>query len=148
MEIILLEKVEKLGVLGDIVKVRPGYARNFLIPQGKATAATEKNKARFEARRAELEQRAADTITQAEVRREQLTDLVVTLSANTGGEGRLFGSIGPADIADAVSNAGIELKKHEIRMPHGPIRIVGEYDIDIHLHGDINTQIKVNVISA
>lgn len=148
MEIILLEKVDNLGTLGDIVKVRPGYARNFLIPKGKATEATAKNRARFDARRAELEKRAADAIAEAEARREQLTDLVVTLSANTGGEGRLFGSIGPADIADAVSAAGIELKKHEVRMNDGPIRLIGEYDIEIRLHSDVYTQIKVNVIAA
>ena len=147
MEIILLEKVANLGVLGDRVKVKPGYARNFLIPKGKATEATSANLARFEARRAELERVAAEALAKAKARAEQLAELIVTLSVKTGSEGRLFGSVGPADIADAVSAAGIELQKQEVRLPTGSIRQIGEYDVDLHLHGEVKTQIRVNVIA-
>lgn len=147
MEIILLEKVANLGVLGDRVKVKPGYARNFLIPKGKATAATTANLARFEARRAELERIATEALAKARARAEQLAELIVTLSVKTGSEGRLFGSVGPADIANAVSAAGIELQKQEVRLPTGSIRQIGEYDVDLHLHGEVKTQIRVNVIA-
>ncbi len=147
MEIILLEKVANLGVLGDRVKVKPGYARNFLIPKGKATTATAANLARFEARRAELERIAAESLTQARARAEQLAELIVTLSVKTGSEGRLFGSVGAADIADAVSAAGIELQKLEVRLPTGSIRQIGEYDVDLHLHNEVKTQIRVNIVA-
>jgi large subunit ribosomal protein L9 len=147
MEIILLEKVANLGVLGDRVKVKPGYARNFLIPKGKALTANAANVARFEARRLELEQVAAEALAKAKARAEQLAELIVTLSVKTGSEGRLFGSVGAADIADAVSAAGIELQKHEVRLPSGPIRQVGEYDVDLHLHIEVRSQIRVNVIA-
>ena len=147
MEIILLEKIANLGILGDRVKVKPGYARNFLIPKGKATEATSANLARFEARRAELERVAAEALAKAKARAEQLAELIVTLSVKTGSEGRLFGSVGPADIADAVSAAGIELQKQEVRLPTGSIRQIGEYDVDLHLHGEVKTQIRVNVIA-
>ena len=147
MEIILLEKIPNLGTLGDRVKVKSGYARNFLIPKGKATAATPANLARFEARRAELERIAAEALAKAKARAEQLAELIVTLSVKTGSEGRLFGSVGPADIANAVSAAGIELQKHEVRLPTGSIRQIGEYDVDLHLHGEVKTQIRVNVIA-
>lgn len=147
MEIILLEKVANLGVLGDRVKVKPGYARNFLIPKGKATIATAANLARFEARRAELERTAAESLAQARARAEQLAELIVTLSVKTGSEGRLFGSVGAADIADAVSAAGIELQKLEVRLPTGSIRQIGEYDVDLHLHNEVKTQIRVNIVA-
>lgn len=147
MEIILLEKIANLGILGDRVKVKSGYARNFLIPKGKATEATSANLARFEARRAELERVAAEALARAKARAEQLAELIVTLSVKTGSEGRLFGSVGPADIADAVSAAGIELQKQEVRLPTGSIRQIGEYDVDLHLHGEVKTQIRVNVIA-
>lgn len=147
MEIILLEKIANLGALGDRVKVKPGYARNFLIPKGKATLATGANLARFEARRAELERVAAETLAKARARAEQLAELIVTLSVKTGSEGRLFGSVGPADIASAVSAAGIELQKQEVRLPTGSIRQIGEYDVDLHLHGEVKTQIRVNIIA-
>jgi large subunit ribosomal protein L9 len=147
MEIILLEKVTNLGTLGDRVKVKPGYARNFLIPKGKAITANAANIARFEARRAELEQVAAETLAKAKARAEQLAELIVTLSVKTGSEGRLFGSVGAADIADAVSAAGIELQKHEVRLSGGPIRQIGEYDVDLHLHNEVRSQIRVNVIA-
>ena len=147
MEIILLEKVANLGTLGDQVKVKPGYARNYLIPNGKATEATPINRARFEARRAELERVAAEALAKARGRANQLAELIVTLSVKTGSEGRLFGSVGAADIASAVSAAGIELQKHEVRLPAGPIRQIGEYDVDLHLHGEVKSQIRVNVIT-
>ena len=147
MEIILLEKVINLGALGARVNVKPGYARNFLIPKGKATAATAANLARFEARRAELERIAAETLTRAKARAEQLAELIVTLSVKTGNEGRLFGSVGAADIADAVSAAGIDLQKNEVRLSTGSIRQIGEYDVDLHLHSEVKTQIRVNVIA-
>jgi large subunit ribosomal protein L9 len=146
MEIILLEKINNLGVLGDRIKVKPGYARNYLIPKGKATTATPANVARFEARRAELERVAAEQWTRARARSEQLAELIVTLSVKTGSEGRLFGSVGAADIANAVSAAGIELQKHEVRLS-GPIRQIGEYDVDLHLHNEVKSQIRVNVIA-
>jgi large subunit ribosomal protein L9 len=147
MEIILLEKVANLGVLGDRVKVKPGYARNFLIPKGKALTANAANTARFEARRVELEQVAAEALARAKARAEQLAELIVTLSVKSGGEGRLFGSVGAADIANAVAAAGIELLKHEVRLASGPIRQIGEYDVDLHLHTEVRSQIRVNVIA-
>lgn len=147
MEIILLEKIANLGVLGDRVKVKSGYARNFLIPKGKATLANSANIARFEARRAELERVAAEALVTSKARAEQLAELIVTLSVKTGSEGRLFGSVGAGDIADAVSAAGIELQKHEVRLATGPIRQIGEYDVDLHLHNEVRTQIRVNVIA-
>ena len=147
MEIILLEKVANLGILGDRVKVKSGYARNFLIPKGKATLATSANVTRFEARRAELERIAAEGLAKSKARAEQLAELIVTLSVNTGSEGRLFGSVGAVDIATAVSAAGIELQKHEVRLATGSIRQIGEYDVDLHLHNEIKTQIRVNVIA-
>ncbi len=147
MEIILLEKIANLGTLGDRVKVKPGYARNYLIPKGKATTATVANITRFEARRAELERVAAEALARSKARAEQLAELIVTLSVKTGSEGRLFGSVGAADIADAVAAAGIELQKHEVRLATGPIRQIGEYDVDLHLHNEVKTQIRVNVIA-
>ncbi len=147
MEIILLEKIANLGGLGDRIKVKPGYARNFLIPKGKATEATPANLARFEARRAELERVAAELLAKAKARAEQLAELIVTLSVKTGSEGRLFGSVGAADIANAVSAAGIELQKHEIRLSTGSIRQIGEYDVDLLLHPEVKTQIRVNIIA-
>ena len=147
MEIILLEKIANLGALGDRVKVKSGYARNYLVPKGKATTATPANIARFEARRAELERNAAEMLTKAKARAEQLADLIVTLSVKTGSEGRLFGSVGASDIADAVSAAGIELQKHEVRLSTGSIRQIGEYDVDLHLHSEVKSQIRVNVIA-
>jgi large subunit ribosomal protein L9 len=147
MEIILLEKINNLGILGDRIKVKPGYARNYLIPKGKATTATPANVARFEARRAELERVAAEQLARSKARAEQLAELIVTLSVKTGTEGRLFGSVGAADIANAVSAAGIELQKHEVRLSGGVIRQIGEYDVDLHLHPEVKSQIRVNVIA-
>ncbi|MCP5423443.1 MAG: 50S ribosomal protein L9 [Gammaproteobacteria bacterium] len=147
MEIILLQKVDSLGNLGDRVTVRPGYGRNYLIPQGKATAATAENLARFEARRAELEAAAADALTTAQARAEKLSQVIVTLAAKAGNEGRLFGSVGPADIANAVTAAGAELHKREVRLPEGPIRHLGEREVNIHLHSDVNLTLRINVVA-
>ena len=147
MEIILLEKIDNLGELGDRVSVRPGYARNYLIPQQKAKFATPENIAEFEARRAELEEAAVETLAAAQARCEQLDGLEVTITAKAGSEGKLFGSVGTADIAQAVLAAGAEVEKREVRLPAGPIRQSGEYDIELHLHTDVNATIKVVIVA-
>lgn len=145
MEVILLEKVENLGNLGDKVRVKAGYGRNFLVPTGKATPATEENIAAFEARRAELEKQASEALAAAEKRRDALKDMVVTIKSKAGDEGKLFGSIGASDIADAVSAAGVDVERKEVRLPEGPLRMAGEYEISFHLHTDVNAAIKVIV---
>jgi len=145
MEVILLEKVENLGNLGDKVNVKPGYGRNFLIPGGKATAATEANLAAFEARRAELEKIAAEALATAESRKTAIEAVSLTITAKAGDEGKLFGSVGPADIAEAVSNAGVKVEKKEVRMPEGPLREVGSYEIGFHFHTDVDTSLTVVV---
>lgn len=147
MEVILLEKIEHLGAMGDRVRVKPGYGRNFLIPQGKAAAATAENIAAFEARRAELEQAAAEALATAQTRRDQLAGLIIRLSAKAGDEGKLFGSVGTVDIAHAVTAAGVTVERHEIRLPTGPLRQVGEHAVQLHLHSDVNVEIKL-VIEA
>ncbi|WP_018949861.1 50S ribosomal protein L9 [Thioalkalivibrio sp. ALMg11] len=146
MEVILLEKIDNLGTLGDRVKVRPGFARNFLLPQGKAKFATAENIAEFEARRAELEKAAAESLAEAEARKEKLDATVLEITAKSGGEGKLFGSIGPADIADALTAKGTEVEKREVRMPEGPLRTTGEFEIALHLHSDVDIDIRVVVI--
>lgn len=145
MEVILLEKVENLGNLGDKVTVKPGYGRNYLIPGGKAKPATEANLAEFEARRAELEKAAQEALDAAIARKEAVEKLTVTINSKAGDEGKLFGSIGPVDIADAVKAAGVDVEKKEVRLPEGPLRLLGEYDIDLHLHTDVNATVKVVV---
>ncbi len=147
MDVILLEKVENLGGLGDKVRVRPGYARNFLIPSGKAKYATAENIAEFEARRVELEKAAADALATAQARKEKLDGVEVTVTVKAGSEGKLFGSVGTVDIADALQAAGAEVEKREIRMPEGPIRQAGEYEFVVHLHTDVNATVKVNVVA-
>ncbi len=146
MEVILLEKVENLGDLGEQVTVRPGYARNYLIPGGKAKYASKENIAEFEARRAELEKAAAEALAKAEARKAALEDLEVTIFANVGAEGKLFGSIGPAEICEAVTQAGHELEKREIRLPEGAFRHTGEFEVGLHLHSDVDTTIKVCIV--
>jgi large subunit ribosomal protein L9 len=147
MEVILLEKIGKLGDLGDKVTVKAGYGRNFLIPQGKAVAATEDNIAKFEARRAELEAAAAEAVAAAEVRAGRLQELgTITITAIAGEEGKLFGSIGTRDIADAVTAAGVELEKSEVRLPEGALREVGTYDVVVHLHTDVDTTIQLSIV--
>jgi large subunit ribosomal protein L9 len=146
MQVILLEKVGRLGDLGDQVNVKPGYGRNFLIPFGKAVAATKDNIAEFERRRAELEAAANARRAAAEARAASMAELVVTIGANAGDEGKLFGSIGTRDIADAIVAAGIEVNKSEVRLPNGVIRDTGEYDISIQVHSDITQVIKLKVV--
>lgn len=147
MEVILLEKVGKLGALGDKVSVKSGYGRNFLIPYGKAVPANEANVAEFEARRAELEKAAAEKLSAAEARAADLNDKAVTITSKAGDEGKLFGSIGVRDVADAVSAAGIEISKSEVRLPEGPIRSIGDFDVTIQLHSDVAAIIKLSVVS-
>ncbi len=146
MEVILLEKVGKLGGLGDKVAVKSGYGRNYLIPYGKAVPATATNVAEFEARRAELEKAAAERFSAAQARAEQLNDKEVTIVSKAGDEGKLFGSIGVRDVADAVTAAGVEVNKSEVRLPEGPLRAIGEYEITVHLHSDVDAVIKLNVV--
>jgi large subunit ribosomal protein L9 len=143
MEVILLEKVENLGSLGDRVNVKPGYGRNFLIPSGKATPATEEHIKAFEARRAELEKAAAEVLDEAEARRDRLQDMTVTVQAKAGDEGKLFGSVGTADIAEAITAAGVEVERSEVRLPEGAFRQLGEYQVQLHLHSDVNTEITL-----
>lgn len=148
MEVILLEKVANLGNLGDKVNVKSGYGRNYLLPQRKATAATAANLAEFEARRADLEQAAVERKVYAETRAAQLAELEVTITATAGDEGKLFGSIGTHDIADALTASGVEVAKSEIRLPNGTIRQVGEYDVAVHLHSDVEATVKVIVVAG
>ena len=145
MEIILLEKVDNVGGIGDRVKVKSGYARNFLIPQGKATLATPDNIAKFEARRAELEAKAAGELSEAKARAGKLEGQVIRIKAQAGTEGKLFGSIGTVDIAEAIEKAGVEVERSEVRMPEGPLRVVGEHEVELHLHTDVNVTLKVIV---
>ena len=145
MELILLEKVQNLGNLGDKVKVKPGYGRNYLMPLGKAVPATAANLAEFEARRAELEKTAMKKLSSASDRCQALEGFEVSLSANASEEGRLYGSIGPREISDAVSAVGPPLSKSEVVMGEGPIRFIGEHEVLLHLHADVETRIKVIV---
>lgn len=146
MEVILLKKVGHLGDLGEKVAVRSGYGRNFLIPSGYAVPATEANLKAFEERRAELEKEAAEALTAAEVRREKLEGLTVMVARKAGDEGKLFGSVGTQDISDAVVAMGMELEKQEVRLPDGPFRAAGEYEVTLHLHADVDASIKLEVI--
>ena len=143
MEVILLEKVANLGNLGDKVTVKPGYGRNYLLPSGKAASATPENIAAFEARRAELEQAAAEALAAAEARKEALDGVSVTITARAGGEGKLFGSVGNADIARALSNDRVEVQKSEVRLPEGPFRSTGEFEVELQLHSDVTASVKI-----
>ena len=148
MEVILLEKVANLGDLGDKVEVKPGYGRNYLVPQKKAVPATPENIRIFEERRAELEKKAAEARAAAEERAEKLESLgEITIASQAGEEGKLFGSVGVADIAEAITAAGVEVAKREVSMPEGPIRHTGEYEIDIHLHTDVTRPVKIVVVA-
>ena len=146
MEVILLEKIANLGALGDRVTVKAGYGRNYLIPQAKAVAATADNIEAFEARRAELEKEAAQILSAAEARATAVAALELTISANAGEEGKLFGSVGARDIAQAAADTGVELDRSEIRLPDGPVREVGEYAIEVGLHPEVETSLKVIVV--
>lgn len=145
MQIILLEAVENLGKLGDTVKVKPGYARNFLLPQGKAVPATRENLAEVEARRAELERQEAEALTLAQSRAEKLEGVQVTVTRKAGDEGKLFGSVGPVDIAEALAAEGMEVERNEVRIPVDNIRQVGEYPIIIHLHAEVEANVTLSV---
>ncbi len=146
MELILLQKVTNLGGLGDKVTVKPGYGRNFLVPQGKAVAATATNIAEFEQRRADYEARAAELLGGAEARKAKIEGQSVTLAANASTEGKLYGSVGPRDIAEAFTAAGLPLNKSEVVMGEGPIRRTGEFDVLVHLHADVEMTVKVIVV--
>ncbi|HCH22955.1 MAG TPA: 50S ribosomal protein L9 [Oceanospirillaceae bacterium] len=145
MQVILLEKVGKLGALGDQVNVKAGYGRNFLIPQGKAVPANKANKESFEARRAELEAAAAEKLAAAQARAEAMNELVVTIAANAGDEGKLFGSIGTKDIADALAAAGHIIDKSEVKLPEGALRNIGSYEIAVQVHSDVSVDVTIQV---
>ena len=145
MNVILLEKINKLGELGDQVSVKAGFGRNFLSPQGKALPATEANVKMFEERRAELESAAAESLSAATARAETLAGKEVVIVRKAGDEGRMFGSVNNTDVAEALTAAGLAVEKREVRMPEGAIRELGEYEIEIHLHTDVNTTVKVIV---
>jgi large subunit ribosomal protein L9 len=147
MEVILLQKVANLGNIGDRVKVRSGFGRNFLLPQGKATLATPDNIARFEARRAELERQAREHLTSAEERAAAMKDLKLTLHAKAGTEGKLFGSIGTSDVAEQLTRAGFKVERSEVRLPHGPLRMLGEHGINLHLHADVDVPVHVTIVA-
>jgi large subunit ribosomal protein L9 len=147
MEVILLEKVANLGNLGDKVSIKPGYGRNYLIPQGKAVAATAKKLAEFEARRAELEIVAAEKLLAAQTKAQQLAKLTVTIAHKAGDEGRLFGSVGTQAIAEAITAAGVAVGKQDIRLPAGTIRHLGSFDIAVHLHTDITASLSLHIIA-
>jgi large subunit ribosomal protein L9 len=147
MEVILLENIENLGSVGDKVSVKSGFARNYLVPQAKAKVATAENVAEFEARRAELEKAAAEAKATAETRKQTIEALgVIEVTALVGAEGKLFGSIGVADVCEAIATLGETVEKSEIRMPEGALRVVGEHIVDIHLYTDIDTQVTINII--
>ena len=145
MEVILLDKVENLGGIGDKVKVKPGYARNYLLPQGKAARATPENIAAFEKRRAELEVRAAAAANEARARAEKIGGLKLVIRAKVGSEGKLFGSVGTSDIAEAAEAAGVAIERSEVRLAEGPLRMVGDHEIEIHLHTEVSVPITVTV---
>jgi large subunit ribosomal protein L9 len=147
MDVILLQKVANLGNIGDRVKVRSGFGRNFLLPQGKATLATPDNVARFEARRAELEKLAREQLVSAEERAAAMKDFKLLISAKAGTEGKLFGSIGTADIAEACTRQGFKVERSEVRLPNGPLRMIGEHTVSLHLHADIDVPVNVSIVA-
>ncbi|NEX17327.1 MAG: 50S ribosomal protein L9 [Halochromatium sp.] len=150
MDLILMKKVRGLGELGDKVSVRAGYGRNFLIPSGYAKPATAENLKAFEERRAELERDAIEALAAAELRKSRLEGVIVTIPRKAGDEGRLFGSVGTSDIATAITEGGlgVELLKSEVRLPDGPFRAVGDYDVELHLHSDVSVSVRIEVIPA
>lgn len=148
MQVILLDKIGNLGNLGDAVNVKSGYARNFLIPQGKAVMATKANVEMFETRRAELEAKVADQLTAAQARADQVNALeAVVIASKAGDEGKLFGSIGTRDIADAVTAAGVKLEKSEVRLPEGALRTTGEFEVSVQLHSEVFATVKLQVVA-
>ena len=148
MNVILLDNVDNLGKVGDLVKVKPGYGRNYLLPQGKAALATPENIKAIESRRAELEKAAAEELEAAKKRAAVINGMELVIKANAGAEDKLFGSVGPIDIADAFEAVQVEVQRSEIRMPDGPIHELGEFDIGIHLHPDVNAEVRVRVVGT
>jgi large subunit ribosomal protein L9 len=147
MDVILLQKVANLGNIGDRVDVKSGYGRNFLLPEGKATLATPANVKKFEARRADLEKAANDELASAESRAAALKEFVLKIAAKAGNEGKLFGSIGTTDIAEASTAQGHKISRSEVRLPTGPIRMVGDHQVTLHLHADVDVQLQVSVVA-
>ncbi len=146
MNVILLENVENLGNIGDLVKVKPGFGRNYLLPKGKAALATPENMKAIEARRAELEKAAAEELAQAKARFESINGTELVIQANAGAEDKLFGSVGPVDIAEALEGVQVEVQRSEIRMPDGPIHSLGEFPVGVHLHPEVNAEVLVRVV--
>jgi len=147
MNVILLDNVENLGNIGDMVKVKPGYGRNFLIPHGKAALATPENMKAIESRRAELEKAAAADLTAAKARFEEINGTELVISANVGSEDKLFGSVGPVDIIEAFEKIQVSVERSEVRMPEGPIQEAGEFPIGVHLHPEVDAEIVVRVVA-
>ena len=148
MQVILLEKIRNLGDLGDNVQVKPGYARNYLIPQNKAVFATQKSIELFEQRRAELEKKAKQTLATAEQRAAKLSDITIVIAAQASDEGKLYGSVGPNEICDALEAKSVEVSKREIVMPEGPLHSVGEYLVEIHVHSDVIAKLQIEIVAA
>lgn len=148
MNVILLDNVDNLGKIGDLVTVKPGYGRNYLLPNGKAALATKENIAELEARRAELEKRAAEELSAAKARADLVRGMELVVPANVGPEGKLYGSVGPVDIEQACERVGVEIARSEVRMPEGPIHETGDYEIGLHLHPEIDVEIRVKVVPA
>jgi len=148
MNVILLDNVENLGSIGDLVKVKPGYGRNFLIPQGKAALATPQNIKEIEVRRAELEKAAAEELAAAKARAKAIDGVELVVAANAGSEDKLFGSVGPIDIVEGLKEVQVDIERSEVRMPDGPIHELGEYEIGVHLHSEVNATVKVRVVAA
>ncbi|MDP0327960.1 50S ribosomal protein L9 [Glaesserella parasuis] len=148
MQVILLDKVAQLGTVGDQVTVKAGFARNYLIPQGKAVMATAANIAHFEARRVELEAKAAEALSAAQARAAAIANsAAIVITSKAGDDGRLFGSVGARDIAEAVSAAGVAVTKSEVRLPEGALRTIGEHEVKLHLHAEVNAVVTINVVS-
>jgi len=148
MEVILIEKVKSLGSIGDKVNVKGGYGRNFLIPKGMAIPANKKNIERFEAQRAELEKKSVSVLATANERASKLNALAIEITGKAGDEGKLYGSIGARDIAEAISIAGVTVAKHEVQLPDGPLRNLGEFDISLNLHAEVASMVKIRVVAA
>ena len=148
MNVILLDNVENLGKIGDLVKVKPGYGRNYLLPQGKAALATPENIKQIDARRAELEKAAGEDLAVARTRAAAIEGMEFVIQANSGAEGKLFGSVGPIDIAEAFEKVQVEIQRSEIRMPDGPIQELGDFPVGVHLHPDVNVEIAIKVVEA
>jgi large subunit ribosomal protein L9 len=147
MNVILLDNIENLGKIGDLVSVKAGYGRNFLLPKGKAALATKTNMEEFESKRAGLEKAAAEELASAKARAELVQGMELVIPANAGSEGKLFGSIGPIDIAEAFSKVGVEVERSEIRLPDGPLHEVGDFNVGLHLHPEINVDVTVKVVA-